>query len=101
MKIILKQDIFKKSRGVYSRVLNLFCENCKVKICHYQKDGAGPLKRIYVDRIILPKIIWKNNKKLLCKKCFRWIGIGMVYKVEKRKCFILFQDTVIKKIVKL
>ena len=96
----LKQDIFRKNRGGYSRLLIVSCGHCGNLVCNYQKDGAGRLKRMYVDRILKPNIIWKNNTKLTCKKCKNWLGVGAIYEKEKRKCFILFQDVLNKKIVK-
>ena len=51
----LKQDKFRKSRGGYSRFLIINCEKCEGFIALYQKDGPGPLKRMYLDRIFSPK----------------------------------------------
>ena len=96
----LQEDTYRKNRGGYSRLLKVTCEHCGQLVCYYQKDGAGPLKRMYADRIVEPQIIWKKNFKLACKKCKRWLGVGGVYDKENRKCFILFQDAVEKKVSK-
>ena len=96
----LKTDKYRKSRGGRARMLKISCEHCRGIVCIYQKDGPGPLKRMYSDRILTPKLLWSNNKKLVCKKCKRWLGIGSIYKKESRRCFILFQDVVTKKILK-
>lgn len=100
MKFRFKKDKFKKSRGGYSRCLSLSCEHCGAAVCKYQKDGSGPLKRLYADRIT-PEVVWADGKKLLCVKCKRWLGIGSIYRKENRKCFILFQGVITKKIVRL
>jgi len=97
----LKRDKYKQSRGGYSRLLKVCCTECGSIVCNYQKDGSGPLKRLYADRILSPGIKWKNNKKLVCKKSHHWLGIGTMYIKEDRPCFILFQDSVSKKIIKL
>ena len=89
-------------------MLEIKCEKCRDFVCDYQKDGSGHLKRLYADRILKPAINWKENNKLICKRCGRWLGIAVIsskavgkkslYPSEPRKCFILFQDSVIKKI---
>src|SRR3989338_8331432 len=50
-----KSDKYRKTRGGYSRFLNVLCEHCGAKILVYQKDGHGPLKRLYFDRIFAPE----------------------------------------------
>lgn len=37
----LRKDKYRKARGSYSRLLNLFCRVCNEKIVLYQKDGSG------------------------------------------------------------
>ena len=100
-KIILKQDKYRNSRGGYARLLEVSCEKCATLVCHYQKDGSGPLKRMYVDRAFGLKTTWKDNNKLVCRKCKRLLGLASKYPEENRPCFILFQDTVKKKVIKL
>ncbi len=82
-------------------MLKVRCFNCNHQICLYQKDGPGPLKRLYEDRILIPKIVWKQNKKILCNKCRRWLGVAHIYLKESRRCFILFEGEICKKVVKL
>jgi len=43
----------------------------------------------------------KNINPIKCNKCGFVIGIPYIYKKEKRKVFRVFQDAVIKKIIKL
>ncbi len=100
-KIILKQDKYREDRGGHSRLMEIQCAKCRGMICLYQKDSSGPLKRLYVDRILGRKITWKNNAKFMCKKCKDLLGLASIYKTENRKCFILFQDVITKKIVKV
>jgi hypothetical protein len=98
MKLI--SDKYQKARGGYSRLLKVSCERCNELICVYQKDGPGQLRRMYSDRILQPKISWKLNQKLVCRKCKKWLGIAVVFKKEKRKCFIMFQDVINKRVTK-
>ncbi len=94
----LKNDKFRKDRGVYSRLLKINCEKCSSLICLYQKDGPGNLRRMYIDRIIEPKVS-VSSKELICPRG-HLLGIKIVYKKEKRLAFRIFVDSVVKKIVK-
>ena len=97
MELKLKKDKFRKSRGGRSRWLSVSCEKCKTPILIYQKDGPGILKRLYIDRIVLPVPSVKN---LTCSKCKTLLGVRMVYKKENRFAYRLFAGAVGKKIVK-
>lgn len=66
----------------------------------YQKDGLGILKRLYLDRIIIPLSLADGNKNLICKKCNALLGIPMIYQKEKRLAYRLFSGAVEKKIIK-
>ena len=66
----LKSDKYRKSRGGYSRFLDIYCDHCGKKVFIYQKDGLGELKRLYLDRIISDKPI-KSNSSLECPHCGR------------------------------
>ena len=57
---VFKNDKFKRARGGYSRMLQISCEKCNAKICKYQKDGPGNLRRMYIDRIFESKISIKK-----------------------------------------
>jgi ribosomal protein S27E len=94
----LAQDKFRKARGGYARLLEIRCEKCKTLLCLYQKDGPGPLRRMYIDRIV--KTYAEAGKKLVCHKCGHVLGIRYVYEKEKRPAFRLFEGSVKKKIVK-
>ena len=104
---IFKTDKYRKTRGGYSRFVDVICEHCSHKVLLYQKDGPGELKRIYLDRIVAPErlVNLENNKlqyipELKCPKCKRALGIPYIYEKEKRKAFRLFVAAVIKKVTK-
>ena len=94
----LKNDKYRKVRGGHSRFLKVSCESCGEFLFLYQKDGPGPLKRVYIDRIISSSIFGKI-KQLICKSCKKVIGTFYVYPKEKRPAYRLYQDAVIKRIL--
>jgi hypothetical protein len=98
MKIIFKNDKYKKARGGYSRLLSISCQKCNGHICLYQKDGPGSIKRMYCDRIIEPKVSI-SKKDLSCPNNHP-IGVKIIYDREKRLAFRLFVDSIKKKIIK-
>jgi hypothetical protein len=99
MKTKLIHDKYRKARGGYSRLLEISCEKCGMKVCNYQKDGPGNIRRMYIDRISNPKVslaakhIFCPNRHLL--------GVKMMYEKEKRLVFRMFQDAITKKVVKI
>lgn len=99
MKTIFKNDKYKRSRGGYSRLLKISCQKCGEDICMYQKDGPGNLRRMYIDRIIDPKVSI-SKKDFSCSKD-HLLGVKIIYEKEKRPAFRLFVDSVTKKIVRL
>ncbi|MBP6912642.1 MAG: hypothetical protein KBB86_01775 [Candidatus Pacebacteria bacterium] len=98
MATIFKNDKFKKSRGGYSRLLEIRCQKCNKLICQYQKDGPGNLRRMYVDRINNNQVPI-SGKNLNCPEG-HLAGIKIIYEKENRPAFRLFVDSVIKKIIK-
>jgi|SRR3989344_2276341 len=98
MKKVFKNDKYKKARGRYSRLLNISCEKCGSNICLYQKDGPGNLRRMYLDRISIPKVSIAR-KDLFCQKG-HLLGVKITYEKENRPAFRIFVDSVIKKIIK-
>lgn len=99
MKLQLKNDKYRKIRGGHSRLLRISCESCRTFLFLYQKDGPGPLKRAYVDRIIKPEGLGRT-KNLTCKSCKKIIGAFYIYEKEKRPAYRLYQDAITKKITK-
>ena len=98
-KIALKNDKYKKSRGGYSRLLDISCEKCGEQVCFYQKDGPGILKRMYHDRISNPSVSIAR-KDFSCPNG-HLLGVKIVFEKEKRPAFRLFVGSVLKKVVKL
>jgi hypothetical protein len=68
-------------------------------VCTYQKDSPGNLRRMYIDRIIAPKVSI-SRKDLSCSNG-HLLGVKIVYEKENRLAFRLFVDAVRKKIIKL
>lgn len=97
-KLQLKNDRYRKTRGGHSRVLEVSCESCGTFLMLYQKDGPGPLKRVYLDRIISGNT--PRSKQLICKSCKKIIGTFYIYEKEKRPAYRLYQDAITKKITK-
>lgn len=108
MTIKFKTDKYRKDRGGYSRFLNVLCEHCGARILIYQKDGPGPLKRLYLDRIFAPenlanfqKLSINKTPNLTCSKCKSVLAVPYIYKKEQRKAYRLFVGAVTKKITKI
>jgi|SRR3989344_4066307 len=99
MKVIFKNDKYKKARGGRSRLLRISCQECGSSACSYQKDGPGNLRRMYIDRIIEPKVSI-SRKDLTCTKG-HLLGIKTIYHKEKRPAFRLFVDSVLKRAAKV
>ena len=93
-----KNDRYRRTRGGYSRLLEIRCLLCNEKTCLYQKDGPGNLRRMYVDRIIEPTVSLLQ-KNLTCSNG-HVLGVKIIYEKEGRPAFRLFVDSVVKKIVK-
>lgn len=104
----LKSDAYRKTRGGYSRFLNIYCSKCKNHILLYQKDGPGPLKRLYLDRIFATNnlssfYLAKNIKQipdLVCPDCHSHMGTPYKYLKEERLAFLLNPISFIKRVGK-
>lgn len=92
---LMKNDKYSQARGGWSRILDVSCEGCGSRVCFYQKDGPGPLKRMYIDRMIGIK---PTSSELICHACNRVLGVAITYKKEGRPAYRLFQDAVKKKV---
>lgn len=95
----IKNDVFLKNRKGYSQIYSLHCRKCNNLISNYQKDGSGPLLRLYIDRIENSKYVddFKIDKKITCEKCGEIIGLGYIYEKENRPSYRLFQNAVKQK----
>lgn len=104
--LALKRDIFKDSRGTWSRFYDIFCKKCSGFITVYQKDGPGELKRMYLDRIISTGYgdITYNNldqiSNLTCPHCSEVLWIPYVYEKENRLAMRLFVWAITKELHK-
>lgn len=98
MGIKFKNDNYRRVRGGYSRFLEIRCASCGQFICHYQKDGPGILKRMYVDRIIGLEL--NQSKQIICKNCKSIIGNLAIYEKENRPTYNISLGSLSKKIVK-
>jgi hypothetical protein len=78
-------------------MLDIQCESCGAHICFYQKDGPGPLKRMYVDRMSDPT---PTIESLRCSQCGAILGTKIIYEKEDRLAYRLYVGSVTKKIVK-
>lgn len=78
-----KKDIYKSSRGRWSRILDVTCHFCGKHLFFYQKDGSGFLERSYLDRFI--DIKPKNRKEFRCRHCNELLGIYQPYKKENNR----------------
>ncbi len=102
----LKKDKYVNARGGNSHFLDLYCSQCSQHFALYQKDGAGRLLRMYIDRILAPqefshlqsRVFSKNEMpNLRCSKCSNLIGTPMVYEAERRLAFRVIQGSFMKK----
>jgi len=89
----MKNDKYRKARGGWSRVYDVSCDVCFVRVCAYQKDGPGPLKRMYFDRML---DVTSFNDELVCVGCKSLLGIKIVYEKENRLAYRLFVGSVKK-----
>lgn len=93
----LKNDNFRKSRGGYSRLLEIRCSSCNTKLFSYQKDGPRIIKRLYVDRIYGDVY----GSSLRCNNCNQLLGSLTIYEKEKRPAYAIKPGTIKKRIIKL
>ena len=94
----IKTDKYKTVRGGSSKMLKIYCGKCRFFLCEYQKDGAGNLRRMYLDRIIKP-LISLDKKDLSCGNG-HIIGVKIIYKKENRLAFRLISGSFVKEIIK-
>lgn len=104
MKYKIKNDKYRKNRGGTSKILKINCFVCKHEVCTYQKDGPGALKRMYLDRILIPvkqeSLTQGNTGDFICPNCKSVLGTFMIYKLENRQAYRLFVGAITKKLIK-
>jgi len=92
--IKIKKDKYLKARQDKYKVYEIFCRNCNSYILHYQKDGDGILKRLYLDRInCLNNFTYEG----VCWNCGTLFGSIYIYKKEKRPAIRLFVGAIKKR----
>ena len=100
-----RKDQYTKARGGSSTLLSIACNKCRHEVLLYQKDGPGPLLRIYLDKILAPKdLVSKVNKyktksrmtDLACPDCKRILAAPMLYEKEHRLAYRLFVGAIRK-----
>ena len=94
----IKKDKYYRKRGSKSKIYEINCARCKEHFCFYQKDGPGPLYRMYIDRIIGGVISDPCYIVFNCPKCRKLIGVYYIYKKEKRPALKLFSGAITKSI---
>ncbi len=80
-------------------MMEISCSECGQYLITYQKDGPGPLKRCYWDRIHAPMEMSKLEEKVdqpeefSCPSCNLLVGKKIFYKKEPRMAFALIEGT--------
>jgi len=89
-----------------SRIFQIYCSKCGSEVCVYQKEGAGNLLRIFLNKIISPNNMVEMFKTiktkrdlhgLKCPSCGELIGVPMIYDKDNRLAFRLIPNKIIKK----
>ncbi len=93
----VRKDGYRRSRGNTSTLYEIDCSGCDHVLFVYQKDGPGPIKRCYLDRIA-----WASDEDLVvspqqavdgqfpglfCDQCDQPIGTPMFYQPEDRPAY--------------
>ncbi len=73
----------------------ILCGKCHKQLFVYQKDGLGPLKRSYLDRIHQAAIEVKKEDTLVqCPQCMRKLGHLSPYEKENRWAIYWFVECI-------
>lgn len=78
-------DIYRQNRGGWSRMLKVSCKACNAFLFHYQKDGPGPLKRSYLDRIVGENTLKSQKDWFYCPHCKACLGFSEPYAKEDNR----------------
>jgi len=78
-------DKYRKVRGGWSRILKISCNTCNSFLFHYQKDGSGPLRRSYVDRINGKSYLLIQKEWIYCPQCKVCLGFNEPYAKENNR----------------
>ena len=66
-------------------MLKISCKTCGKFLFHYQKDGPGPLKRSYLDRIIGKNSLVTQKDWVYCPHCKVCLGFNEPYAKEDNR----------------
>jgi hypothetical protein len=90
--VSFQADAYQEARGGYSQMLRVSCSKCGQSVGEYQKDGPGPLKRMYVDRLSLVSgdTEFSVGKFLNCSRCHGPLALGYIYPKEQRPAWLRF-----------
>ena len=94
----LKHGKYKSARLGPSKFLQICCAECGAVMYWYQKDGAGDLRRLYLDRMSSPSVVF-SGKALQCP-AGHLLGMKTVYAGESRPAFRLIAGAFKKVLVK-
>ena len=108
---VFKKDLYRRSRGGKTKLIDIYCAACNSLLLVYQKDlPKGALKRCYLDRIFWPEeyaslsgskevLETKNMPNLVCGKCGAVIGGPLLYTKhgEHRLAYSLIIGRFVKK----
>lgn len=101
---MVKVDQFSAARGGTSQFIDVRCRACGTFVLVYQKDGPGPLLRMYLDRIADPEALVSLMKKttsaeniplLVCEHCHGRLAEGMVYEKEDRLAYRVIEGAIV------
>lgn len=93
----IKHDKYKSARSGQSYIIDLSCSGCQQHIVRYQKDGAGSLMRLYLDRLVDMEA---KPEQLKCPGCGVILGHQYIYAREQRPAYRLIAGAVTKKNIK-
>jgi hypothetical protein len=99
-----KNDVYLTARGGTTKFYSIFCQGCRQWVLYYQKDGPGPLLRIYLDRIHSPANLSELQNEysvttvedvpeLKCSTCMQVLGTPVIYEPENRLAFQMIPQT--------
>jgi len=78
-------DVYRTNRGGWSRFYAIFCIGCGRLLFYYQKDGPGPLKRCYIDRIVRYVPSLDRREYYMCPHCKVCLGFYEPYVKEANR----------------
>lgn len=83
-------------------LVHVNCQKCDQQLFIYQKDGPGPLKRCYIDRVHDSSIDLSKPQHpvIKCPNCARKLGCLEIYEKENRPAIYWFVESVVSQACK-